>query len=126
MTPSYRGFFIAYLILQALGAAAWWIGIFASPPFREWFLAPGAPDQTLIAFLAADAVLFIGASLASAALLFRRHRAATPVLWLTAGAISYGALYTLGLSFLTGAAWPGSIPMTVAMFMTLTIAWRSR
>ena len=121
---SFRSLALAYLPLQGLAAVGWWVGLFAVPEWRRAFLAPGAPDVTLLAFLAADAVLFVGGSWLSAWWIARDDARRAPALWCTFGAIAYGALYTIGLSVMTGAAWLGAVAMTLAMIATLVIAWR--
>ena len=54
---------IVYLIVQGVGALIWWAMLLFAPSSREPFLAAGAPDSTLLAFLTPDLVLFAGASL---------------------------------------------------------------
>jgi len=122
VTP--RTLAIAYLFLQAVAGLAWWVGIFTSPALRAYFVAPDAPDITLTAFIGADSLLFVGGSIVSAILLHREHPKRGGVLWFTAGAVAYAALYALGLSVLTNAVWLGSVPMLGAMVITIVIAWR--
>ncbi len=122
---SMRRLFATYLLLQGVCCVAWWAGILLSAAFRDLFKAPGAPDVTLLAFAGADALLFVGGSVVSAVLLLRGAPQRKAWLWLTAGAVTYAALYAIGLSVLSGAAWLGAGAMAAAMVMTVIIAWRA-
>ena len=77
-----------------------------------------------MAFLGADALLFVGGSWLSAWWILREDPRRKAALWCTGGAVAYGALYTLGLSLLTGAAWAGALSMTAAAIVTLWIVRR--
>ena len=99
---SLRGFAVCYLMAQAVGAAAWWGLLLGWPASRASFLAEGAPDSTLLAFAAADAVLFVGTAAASAYGLWARRAWGWPGLCVHAGAAGYAALYCWTLTGLTG------------------------
>src|SRR5947208_17162701 len=82
-----------FLIVQGAGVLAWWLVLLFFPPARAPFMAPGAPDATLLAFLGADLLLYAGGSFAAAYGLGRRRPWAWPVLCFHAGAAAYAALY---------------------------------
>ena len=117
-----------YLVLQSVGAAAWWVMLLAQPATRQHFLAPRAPDETLIAFLLPDVVLFIGAGFAAAWALGATDRRpwGWPVLCVHAGAAAYAAMYCIALAALTGAAWAGAAMMAPSLVVTPWLAWRLR
>jgi hypothetical protein len=112
---------VAYLSLQGVAGAAWWIALAFHPPTRACFKPPEAADWSILAFWLADLSLFVGGSLLAGLLLAIRSPAAGAALWFTAGAVSYATLYCLGLSFLTNTVWLASATMLPAMFMTLLI-----
>jgi hypothetical protein len=91
-----------FLLAQAVGASLWWCVLLGWPESRVPFLARGAPDATLLAFAAADGVLFIGTAGASACGFWAGRRWAWPVLCVHAGAAGYAALYCWTLVGLTG------------------------
>ncbi len=97
---SLRRFAVGFLAAEAVGVALWWCLLLAWPESRAPFKATGAPDSTLLAFGAPDAVLFVGVAGASAYGLARRR--AWPLLCCHAGAAAYAALYCLGLALITG------------------------
>ena len=97
-----RRYGIWFLTAQALGAAAWWCLLLGWPAARGPFLAAGAPDATLLAFAAPDAILFIGTSAASAYGLWANRGWGWPLLCAHAGAAGYAALYCWGLTVVSG------------------------
>lgn len=99
---AYRRFGIGFLIAQALGATAWWGLLLWMPSSRALFMAQGAPDTTLLAFVAADGLLFIGAAVASAYGLWAKRIWGWSLLCVHAGAAGYAGLYCWGLVALTG------------------------
>lgn len=113
-----------YLAAQAALVAAWWALLIIAPAARAPFQDPAAPDTTLLAFWLADWALVVVGSAATAILVWRAHPARTPALWLLTGALGYAALYCLGLSLLTGAAWLASALMAAASLLTLGVTWR--
>lgn len=115
---SLRQFGIWFLGLQAIGACAWWVVMLAWPAMRTPFMAVGAPDATLLAFFAADGVLFIGTAAAGACGLQANRRWAWPVLCAHAGAAGYAALYCWGLTALTGGdGLLGAVLMSPSLFV---------
>lgn len=99
---SLRRFGLWFLIAQAVGATAWWFCLLVWPASRPLFMARGAPDSTLLAFTAADGVLFVGTAAASAYGLWANRGWRWPLLCVHAGAAGYAALYCWGLVALTG------------------------
>lgn len=93
---------IGFLVAQAVGASVWWGVLLAVPASREAFLAPGAPDTTLLAFAAADGILFVGTAAAAAYALWASRAWAWPLVCVHAGAAGYAALYCWGLVAFTG------------------------
>jgi hypothetical protein len=117
---------VAYLVAQGLGGLAWWIVLLAVPAARRPFLAPGAPDVTLMAFGVADLVLYVGGSLGAAYGLGRRRPWSWPILCVHAGAAAYAALYVLTLAILTGSVEWGAALMAPSLAIPAYLAWRLR
>lgn len=115
------------MLIQAVGAAAWWCVLLAWPASRAAFAARGAPEVTLLAFGVADGVLFVGASAACAAGLWLRRRWAWPLLCVHAGAAAYAALYCWTLTGLTGGDAPlGALLMTPSLIVPGVLVWKLR
>jgi hypothetical protein len=55
------------------GASLWWCVLLGWPESRASFMAKGAPDSTLLAFVASNGVLFIGTAVAAACGFWRRR-----------------------------------------------------
>src|SRR5688572_28818614 len=102
---TFRALAAGFLLLQAAGAAVWWIALLAVPAARPLFLPPGAPEAVLWSFVLPDLLLFAGGAAASASGIVRRRPWAWSVLCLHAGAALYAALYALSLPLLTGRGW---------------------
>jgi hypothetical protein len=113
----------AYLTLQGLAALGWWLLLLGQPATRARFLVTGAPEATLLAFAAADLVLFIGGSLAVAAGLWAGKGWAWPLLLVHAGAAMYAALYAIGLWALDRSAWLPALLMAPALVVPPLLAW---
>ena len=113
-----------YLMCQAAIALIWWGALFAQPAVRRLFLPATVPDHAILAFWLADLGLVVaGSAVAGLGLLKNDHRT-PPLLWFTAGAVSYAALAALGLTMMSGEAVTGSALMLPAMVVTLAIAAR--
>jgi hypothetical protein len=116
-----------FLLAQAVGAAVWWGLLLFWPASRAPFLVSGAPDATLFAFVAADAVLFIGTSAVCAFGLWAQRRWAWPLLCAHAGAAGYAALYCWALVALTGGdGLLGAVLMSPSLVIPGALAWRLR
>jgi hypothetical protein len=111
-----------YLLLQGLAGGVWWICLLCIPASRAYFKPTGAGDWTILSFWFPDLLLFVVGSIVTAWLLFRGSGLGRPALWFTAGAVSYAALYCVGLSLLTRSAWLGSGAMLPTMCLTLWIS----
>jgi hypothetical protein len=117
---------VTFLAVQGLGGLAWWLVLLAVPRTRVYFLIDGAPEVTLLAFVVADLLLFVGGSLAAAYGLFHHRPWGWPVLCVHAGAAAYASLYVL-----TVAAWSGSVTagaefMAPSLVVPSYLAWRLR
>jgi hypothetical protein len=114
-----------FLIFQAAGTSLWWVILLLYPAARAPYLAPGAPDSTLLAFALADLVFYIAGSLVVAWGLATRKSWAWPVLCVHAGGIVYSALYGLGLPLFSGGGW-GSLMMFPSMLFEPAFVWLLR
>src|SRR5690348_10854096 len=92
---------IGFLLIQAVAATIWWCLLLVRPSFRVLFMARGAPDATLAAFLMPDAMLFILSSAIVTYGLWARKSWAWPLLCVHTGAAGYAALYSWSLVVLT-------------------------
>jgi hypothetical protein len=115
-----------FLLLQAIAVAAWWGVILLSPPARQPFLGPGAPDANLLAFFAGDLLFYVGGSLLAAYGLALGRSWAWPVLCVHAGAVVYAALYTLSLPTLSGEGWLGAALMLPSLVVLPILVWQLR
>jgi hypothetical protein len=108
----------AYLCVQALVVAAWWIVMVVSPAARAPFVVPGWPAATLFAFALPDALLLVAGSLAAAAGLVRQRAWARPLLWCIAGAALYATAWSGAVCVMHGDCWlpfVAMLPCCVAM-----------
>jgi hypothetical protein len=118
---------IWFLLAEAVGAAAWWCLLLAFPSTRVLFMAQGAPDSTLLAFAAADGVLFVGTAAASAYGLWAGRSWGWPLLCVHAGAAGYAGLYCWTLTGMTGGdGLLGAILMSPSLIVPGWLAVRLR
>jgi len=96
------------------------------PASRSPFLAADAPDATLLAFIWADLLLFVGGSLVGGMGLLANREWAWPVLCVHTGAAVYAALYCLTLWFLDPHAWLGGVLMSPSLVVPPLITWHFR
>jgi len=115
----------AYLFLQAVAVAAWWMLLISVPASRALFRAPTAPDSTLLAFWLPDSLLYGGGSALAAYGLARRRRWAWGVLCVHSGAACYAALYGLALPLLSGGG-VGSLLMAPVLLVLPILVWALR
>jgi hypothetical protein len=113
-----------YLFFQAGVALFWWGALLAQPAVRRLFLPATVPDDAILAFWLADLGLFVAGSAASGLGLLRDDHRVPPLLWFTAGAVSYAALAAFGLTMMSGEAVLGTALTLPAMGVTLAIAAR--
>lgn len=113
----------AYFTVQAVACLLWWWSLRAVPGAREAFIPHGWRPETLESFWLADSVGMIGGSALCALGFFTSHRLLPQALWFTAGGVTFGTLYCVGVSFETQQAWLGVAMMTPAMMLTL---WATR
>ncbi len=117
---------VLFLILQGAGVVAWWVVIGLFPAARGPFLAPDAPDTTLLAFVGSDLALYAGGSIVAAIGLARRRRWAWGALCVHAGAGVYAALYGLALPLFSGGGWLGAIMMSPSLVVLPVLVWKLR
>lgn len=113
-----------YFALQAGAALLWWGALVAQPAVRRLFLPATVPDHAILAFWLADLGLVVAGSGMSGLALLRDDHRLPPLLWFTAGAVSYAALAAVGLTMMSGEAVLGAALMLPAMVVTLAIAAR--
>ena len=121
MSPG-RRLAIDYLAIQGVAGIAWWIGLVASPTLRDRFTPSGFPPDFILTYWLPDATLFIGGSLAGAALLWRHHRTARPMLFVCAGATLYAFLHCLAIAASTRGFVLGAVMMAPPATLTTILA----
>src|SRR5688572_15632904 len=104
----------AYFVLQGAAVAGWWIALALRPAWRAPFLPHGFPEDALIAFAPADALLLVAGSWMLALSMLLGWRWTIPLVWLVAGAVDYATLVTLAQSALAGGGWLGFVAMAPA------------
>lgn len=117
-----RSTVLCYLLIQAVLVVLWWLMIAANPSVRDWFSVPGSPAVNLVAFAAPDLLLITGGSVVAALAIARRSPHRHAFSWLVAGAVTYGAVYTLAVPALTGAAWAAAALMLPAALASIGCA----
>ncbi len=117
---------VSFLVVQGLGGLAWWVVLLTFPKARVFFVAPGAPEVTLLAFAIADLILYVGGSLAAAYGLIRYRAWAWPILCVHAGAAAYASLYVLTLAAWSGRVTVGAAFMAPSLVVPPYLAWRLR
>jgi len=117
---------VLFLVVQGAGVLVWWLVLLFFSAARAPFLAPGAPESTLFAFIVGDVVIYAGGSLLAAFGIARRRRWAWSALCVNAGAAVYAALYALMLPLLSGGAWLGAIFMFPSLVIMPFLVWLLR
>ena len=117
-----RSIVASYLIVQAVGTAAWWAMLLLAPASVDWFKPSGFSAEALLAFWLGDFVLLIAGSLATAWACQRQRSWASIAVWALAAAVWYPALYCVGVSILTDEAWLASAMMVGMAGLTLAMA----
>jgi hypothetical protein len=109
-----------YFLVQASAVAAWWTLLAVSPAARPYFALREAPIAALGAFAPGDLGLVVLASLVVG---IRRGRGSSgPLAWIVAGAMSYGAAYTISSAALGISSALGAILMVPAAVASLLAA----
>lgn len=111
-----------YFAVQGLAVAAWWWLLWSSPGSRARFHPAGSPETDLLAFWLPDLVLGAGGSLVAAVLVRASVAWRVPVVWMVAGSMIYGALYTIALAVATDDAWWSVAFMAPAAFFSTLFA----
>jgi hypothetical protein len=118
---------VLFLTLQGAGVIIWWLVLLLFPSIRVSFLAPGAPQSTLFAFVGADLLLYSGGSLVAAFGIARTQRWAWTALCIHAGAALYAALYGLALPIFSDVgAWLGAVMMAPSLVVLPSLLWLLR
>ncbi|MEO6457813.1 MAG: hypothetical protein ABIO92_06015 [Chloroflexia bacterium] len=117
---------VIFLTLQGVGTFIWWAVLLTFPVAREPFMAPGAPDASLLAFFVPDLLIYAGGALVVAYGLMRQSAWAWPVLCINAGAAVYAALYALTLPLLSGGGWLGAVMMLPSLVVLPIAVWLLR
>jgi hypothetical protein len=113
----------AYLVLQALAIAAWWLVLWLVPTARPPFVVGDWPEGTLLAFALPDVLVLVAGSLAAAHGLRAQRPWARPVLWLVAGAVLYATLWCINAVAITGAGWlSAALMLACAAAMAVVLA----
>ena len=105
-------------------ALPWWVVLFAVPETRRFFLPASFPNEALLSFFAADALLFFGAGVLAAIGVAQGARWSRPVLWLHTGGACYAALYTLTQWALTKDAMLAALAMSPSLVLLPYACWR--
>lgn len=111
-----------YLILQAVGVAAWWGLLIAVPASVAWFQPAAWAAGSLLGFWLADSVLLVAGSCAAALAISYEKSWATIAVWAIAATIWYPTLYCLGVSIMTDEAWVAAGAMSGMAGLTLAMA----
>jgi hypothetical protein len=114
----------AYLVLQSLLVAAWWVLLAVSPSARDYFKPATAPDVMLVAFALPDAIFFFGAAWWAAWRLIREPKRAMLPLALHVGGAIYAWLYCLLLWMLSGAGLAGAVCMLFCAILPSLFLWK--
>jgi len=115
-----------YLVIQAVLGVAWWIVLAYSSTVRSWFELLPHRTSALDSFVLADLAVFIGGSMTSGWLLWRRSRWASLVAACTAGGLAYATLCLVAWVVFEGSPMAGVVPMMMATVVTGWIAIRLR
>jgi len=121
-----RRWAVVFLLMQGIGGLIWWLGILSVPSWRVPFLAPGAPDATLLALAPGDLLLYLAGSFLSAWGLRQRQPWAWTVLCLHTGAACYAALFALALPLLSGGGGLGAVLMAPSLLVLPALTWGLR
>lgn len=114
----------AYFAAQAIATAGWWTAVAWAPAVRRVF-AFGDAGESLLPFLPADMLLWVGGSLA-AAWGDWSGAAWTPALrHALCGALACSVLHAVGLAIHKGAGWPGAVLMAPALAITAWLTWQA-
>ena len=124
-TRTWERLAFTWVLFQTIGIIVWWTTLMLMPASRTWFLIPGSPELSLLAFLLPDVVLGVIAGIVSAVALHRRHPLAWPALLILTGAMAYAALYCVAVA-LAGGGWVGATLMAPCLVVLPLLCWRLR
>ncbi|TWU24844.1 hypothetical protein Pla52o_11350 [Novipirellula galeiformis] len=117
-----RHIIAVYLVVQAVGTAAWWGLLLSMPASVKWFQPEAWPNNALLGFWLGDSLLLVGGSIATAIVVVKRTSWAAVAVWSLAAAVWYPALYCIGVSLLTDEAWIAAAMMVSMAGLTLAMA----
>lgn len=117
-----RSWIVAYLSAQAGLIVLWWLVVMGVPSSRPLFWPEATPKFVIAAFIVPDVLVLAVASGVAAVLVSRRHRWASPALWITVGAVAYATCYCMASMLVTGEAALGTLLMLVAFTCTALLA----
>ncbi|MDV6030781.1 MAG: isoprenylcysteine carboxylmethyltransferase family protein [Phycisphaera sp. RhM] len=120
MTP--RQIVASYLLIQAIGTAAWWAWLLYDPESTKWFQPAAWPVEALLGFWLGDFLLLVGGSVATAVAVLRALPWAAVAIWSLTAAVWYPTLYCIGVSVMTDQAWIASAMMVTMAGLTLAMA----
>ncbi len=121
-----RNLAVVFLVVEGAAVIAWWSWLLIVPSVRSPFMAPGAPDSTLLAFFPADILFYAGSGLLAAYGLARKEKWAWPLLCFHTGAACYAALYALSLLLFSGGGALGAVMMLPALVVLPIFTWLLR
>lgn len=121
MIRVHRAIPAAYLSLQAVGIAAWWLWLANSAEGRSKF-SPAGSENALVAFAGGDLLLLAILAVAAAAGIWHRAKWTGPVLWLHSGAAAYASCWAFSLAVLEPARTIGALMMAPLLVASLAVA----
>ena len=110
----------AYLLVQSLLGAVWWILLFLRPSTRRVFVPEQFLDAVLLSLAAADVALFVLGSLFAGLALLWNWKHSRAICLIVLGAVTYATLMCLGWFAITGQPIVSVICMMLA---TAGTAW---
>ena len=121
-----RRFAVGYLTVQGLAVTGWWALLLLEPESRRAFTAPGAPDSTLLAFMAGDLTIYAVGSLVAAYGLALGRKWGWAALCVNMGTGVYAALYAVTLPLFSRGVWLGALMMAPAIVVLPALVWLLR
>ncbi|HTQ09293.1 MAG TPA: hypothetical protein VMI31_04410 [Fimbriimonadaceae bacterium] len=112
----------AYLWLQAVAVAGWWIWLALRPDARGLFFPPMA-GRLVFGFAVPDFSVLVMGSLIGGFGLARGRRRMAPLLAVLFGGCLYAALYTVAIVAMDPAAWLGCAAMALMTTGTGLVAF---
>ena len=108
-----------YFTAQGIVGIAFWIAM-GSPTFRSWIELVPSHRPVTDAFVAADFLVGVLGSFATAWAVERQHRLAGPAAAFTLGGILYPTLYLVNFVAATGR---GTVPLAIMIVPSVLTSW---